>query len=67
MSAGTWVITGATVSCTCTLNEAGVLLPFPSLAVHWTEVVPIEKVDPEGGVHPTARFPVTASFAVGNV
>jgi hypothetical protein len=58
-------ITGGVVSCTVTLNEAFDVLPFPSPAEQLTAVVPMGKVEPEEGEHPTGRGPVTASCAVG--
>src|SRR5438132_5306082 len=48
MSAGT-VIWGAVVSATVTLNEAEELLPWESVALQLTDVVPNEKIVPEAG------------------
>ena len=67
MSVGLPANNGAVVSCTLTLNEAVESLPFPSLVVHCTTVVPIGKVEPEAGEQPIGRAPVTASVDVGLV
>jgi hypothetical protein len=67
MSLGTLLITGSVVSWTVTLKEVEAGLPFPSLASHLTEVVPIAKVEPDAGEQVTVGFPATASVAVGFV
>jgi hypothetical protein len=69
MSDGTLLITGSVVSRTMTLNDVDAGLPFPSFALQLTEVVPIEKVEPETGVQLTVEFrlPATKSVAVGFV
>jgi len=67
MSLGTLLIIGAVVSWTMTLKEVEAGLPFPSLASHSTEVVPIAKVEPDTGEQVTVGFPATASVAVGFV
>src|SRR6185437_4663441 len=67
MSLGTLLITGSVVSWTMTLKEVEAGLPFPSLASHSTEVVPIAKVEPDTGEQVTVGFPATASVAVGFV
>jgi hypothetical protein len=66
---GSWLLVkvGAVVSCTLTLNDAVESLPFPSLLVHCTEVVPIGKGAPDAGEQLTGRVPVTASLALGLV
>jgi hypothetical protein len=43
------------------------VLPFPTLEVQPTEVVPITKVEPVTGKQSTALGPVIASVAVGAV
>ena len=43
------------------------MFPCESVEVHVTMVVPIGKVEPEGGVHITGTDPSTRSVAVGVV
>jgi hypothetical protein len=61
--AGT-VTTGAIVSTTVTVNEAEVVLPRVSAAVHDTVVVASGNVDPLAGVQIAAMLPSTTSIAV---
>ena len=42
-------ITGFSVSLTVTVNEQVAMFPAASVAVQWTVVVPLEKVEPDGG------------------
>jgi hypothetical protein len=42
---------------TVTVKLAVPVLPFLSVAVHLTAVVPIENVEPEAGLHVTGRDP----------
>jgi hypothetical protein len=63
MSDGT-LISGSVVSCTITLNDADALLPAASVAVQVTVVVPIGKVEPDGGVQTGVIAPSTVSLAV---
>jgi hypothetical protein len=58
---------GGDVSCTLTVNEALELFPCESLALQFTVVVVIAKVDPEDGEQLTVTEPDTTSFAVGFV
>ena len=58
---------GGVVSCTLTVNEALELFPCESLALQFTVVVVIAKVDPEAGEQLTVTEPDTRSFAVGFV
>src|SRR2546422_3042171 len=60
--AGT-VTTGPVVSVTVTVNEAELLLPCASLALHVTVVGPDGNVDPLAGVHVVATAPSSASVA----
>jgi hypothetical protein len=59
--AGTAIVGAASVTDTVNVPEA--LLPAASRALHETVVRPIRNVDPDAGVHVTARGPSTASFA----
>src|SRR4051794_26566733 len=60
-AAGT-VITGAVVSTTVAVNDdAGDTLPWWSLAVQLTVVLPRANVEPDGGVHTTVGLASTAS------
>src|SRR5437879_13212989 len=52
------------VRVTVTVKLCDVELPCVSAAVHETVVVPIAKVEPDGGPHVTASVPSTASVAV---
>ena len=58
------VTLGAVVSSTVTEKVAVELLPAASVAEQLTDVVPIGKVLPEGGVQLTATEPSMASSAV---
>jgi hypothetical protein len=60
--AGT-VTTGPVVSVTVTVNDALLRLPWASLAVHVTLVVPSGKVAPLAGVQLTATLPSILSVA----
>lgn len=64
MSAGK-VSTGSVVSWTITSKVPKVVLPVASCEVQETVSVPIENVDPDGGVQLTGRGPSTRSVAVG--
>jgi len=55
---------GGVVSCTVTVNDAVLVLPAASVAVHITVVVPNEKVEPEAGEHVTGIEPSKLSVAV---
>src|SRR5215212_5206265 len=59
---GAWVSDEESV--TATTNAPLAELPRASEAVHDTVVVPIGKVEPDGGVHCTATAPSTRSAAV---
>jgi len=63
MSAGV-VITGGSVSCTVTVKLALPVLPFASVAVQFTVVVPRPKVLPEDALHTGPTAPSTRSWAV---
>jgi hypothetical protein len=65
MSDGT-VITGGVVSLNTivTWNDALPVLPWASVAVHVTVVVPTGKFEPEAGVHVGVIGPSTVSLAV---
>ena len=57
------MIVGAVVSCTLTVNEEVELLPWPSVAVTVTVVVPMAKVEPDAFEYVKVIGP-TASVAV---
>jgi hypothetical protein len=58
---------GGVVSTTATENAAMPVLPWLSVAVHVTFVVPIGNCVSDGGVHDAAREPSTASTALAAV
>jgi hypothetical protein len=62
-----FVIVGAVMSATVTLNDAEELLPAASVAVQLTVVGPYGNVEPEAGKQFTGSVPSTASVAVGFV
>lgn len=49
------MIVGAVVSLTVTLKVQFAVLPDPSLAVQVTTVMPLAKVEPDGGLHEAAE------------
>lgn len=55
------------MSCTVTKNDFVALLPWASVAVQLTCVVPTVKVAPDAGVHVTGTVPSTVSVAAGFV
>jgi hypothetical protein len=57
------VMTGGVLSVTVTVNEAEPVLPWVSVAVHVTVVVPIGNVEPLGGAQVTGTAPSTLSVA----
>src|SRR6185436_21063071 len=57
-------IVGGVVSRTVTVNEPVAVLPWVSVAVQFTVVVPSANVEPLAGVHSTATLPETRSVAV---
>src|SRR2546427_7990631 len=56
---------GGVVSWTVTWNEPVAVLPWASVAVHRTAMVPRGNVDPEAGLQDTATDPSTRSVAEG--
>ncbi len=56
-------VSGGVVSWTVTLKVAEPELPRVSAALQVTVVVPMGKVDPEGGLQVTGREPSTTSVA----
>jgi hypothetical protein len=58
---------GGVVSTTATWNDAELLFPWLSAAVHWTVVVPSGKSVCDAGEHETSCGPSTVSTAVGVV
>ena len=59
------VIVGGCVSLTVTVNVQLAILPEASLTAHVTVVMPLEKVEPERGLHTAAPTPGQLSLAVG--
>ena len=64
---GPTVMVGAVVSCTLTVNELVDALPWPSVAVTVTVVVPIANVEPDAFEYvivtgPTASVAVAAAY-----
>ena len=57
------VTAGAVVSATVTVNDPEPVLPWASVAVQLTVVVPRGKVEPLGGVQLTVRTPSMLSVA----
>src|SRR5205814_984916 len=55
---------GGVVSCTVTLKELMPTLPWPSLAVQVTVVIPIAKVAPGAGLQLTETEPAQTSLAL---
>jgi len=60
-------MTGSVVSWTVTSKEAVAWLPWVSVAVQSTPVVPSPKVAPDAGSQTTVTVPSTMSVAVGPV
>jgi len=56
-------MTGGVVSCTVTVNDAEAVLPWLSVAVQVTVVVPTGNVDPEAGLQAGVVDPYTRSVA----
>ena len=52
------------MSLTLTVNEQEALLPDASIAVQVTVVVPLAKVEPDGGVQTGTSAPSQSSLAV---
>jgi hypothetical protein len=68
MSVGVPVMTGRVVpALTFTVNVVDAALPFASVAVQVTVVVPIGKTEPDAGEQDTATDALYWSFAVGSV
>ena len=61
------VIDGACASVTVTVNVQELWLPFRSVAVQVTVVMPFTNVEPAAGAHVTVAVPGQLSFAVGVV
>ena len=58
------VKTGPVVSTTVMLNEAAPVFVCASVELHVVNVVPIGKIEPDGGTQETAGVPSTASVAL---
>jgi len=56
-------MTGGVKSCTVTVNDAEAVLPWLSVAVQVTLVVPTGNVDPEAGLQSGVIEPSTRSVA----
>ncbi len=56
---------GFSVSLTVTVKLQLALVPFESVAVHVTVVVPVGNVDPEGGLQVVVTVPPQFEVAVG--
>ena len=59
------VIAGGCVSLTVMVNEQLAVLPEASLTLHVTVVMPLGKVEPDGGLHTGVPTPGQLSLTVG--